>query len=69
VRERIEVKESTGKRLGVFAITDILCGACVLAEEPLLKVDEEDGSAKDMLFAFEKLSVSQPIAMSRRAHN
>jgi hypothetical protein len=59
VREWIEVKESTGKGLGVFATTDIPCGARVLAEEPLLKVDEEDGSAKDILSAFEKLSVSQ----------
>jgi hypothetical protein len=53
------VKESTGKGLGVFATTDIPRGARVLAEEPLLKVDEEYGSAKDILPAFERLSVSQ----------
>jgi hypothetical protein len=53
------VKESTGKGLGVFATTDIPRGARVLAEEPLLKVDEKYGSAKDILLAFERLSVSQ----------
>jgi hypothetical protein len=59
VREWIEVKESTGKGLGVFATTDIPCGARVLAEEPLLRRDEENGSSIDILSAFEKLSVSQ----------
>ena len=59
MRDSIEVKESTGKGLGVFAITDIPCGARVLAEEPLLRVDEGNGSAKDILSAFQKLSVSQ----------
>lgn len=59
MRESIEVKESTGKGLGVFAVTDIPCGARVLAEEPLLKADEGNGSAKDILSAFKKLSVSQ----------
>lgn len=59
MRDSVEVKESTGKGLGVFAITDIPCGARVLAEEPLLRVDEGNGSAKDILSAFQKLSVSQ----------
>jgi SET domain-containing protein len=59
MREWIEVKESAGKGLGIFATAEIPCGARVLAEEPLLKVDEENGSWKDVLPAFEKLSVSQ----------
>jgi hypothetical protein len=59
MRAWIEVKESAGKGLGVFATADIPCGTRVLAEEPLLKVDEENGSTKDILLAFEKLSVSQ----------
>ena len=53
------MRESTGKGLGVFAVTDIPCGARVLAEEPLLKVDEENGILKDILSAFRKLSASQ----------
>ena len=59
MRESIKVKESTGKGLGVFAVTDIPCRACVLAKEPLLKADKGNSSAKDILSAFKKLSVSQ----------
>ena len=64
MRKWIEVKESAGKGLGVFATAGIPRGARVLAEEPLLKLDEENGTAKDILLAFEKLSVSKKKSYS-----
>jgi hypothetical protein len=58
-RHMIEVRNSTGKGLGVFATTDIPRGTRVIAETAILKIDPGHGDATNILRAFESLSVSK----------
>lgn len=56
----IEVRESAGKGLGVFAKSKIPRGTRILSERALLKVNREQNSnAKDIVLAFEQLPSSQ----------
>ncbi|EED12492.1 SET domain containing protein [Talaromyces stipitatus ATCC 10500] len=58
-RHLIEVRESPGKGLGVFAKDNIPRGTRILAESSLLKVENDNPDAKKILQAFEDLTPSQ----------
>ena len=60
-RYTVEVRNSAGKDLGVFATTDIPCRTRVIAELAILKIDRDHGDARNILRAFESLSVSKQI--------
>ncbi|KAJ5351535.1 hypothetical protein N7452_000509 [Penicillium brevicompactum] len=55
----IEVRESDGKGLGVFAKCDIPQGTRVISEPPLLEVSLEDRDANMILAAFKQLPLPQ----------
>ncbi|KAF1952906.1 TPR domain protein, partial [Byssothecium circinans] len=58
-RHLVEMRKSTGKGLGIFAIADIPRGTRVIAEAALLKIDRNNTDARNILYAFESLSASQ----------
>jgi hypothetical protein len=58
-RHLIEVRNSIGKGLGIFATSDIPRGTRVIAEAALLKIDWNHGDARDILQAFESLPASK----------
>ncbi|PVH91474.1 hypothetical protein DM02DRAFT_663967 [Periconia macrospinosa] len=53
------MRKSPGKGLGIFAIADIPSGTRIIAEAALLKIDRNNGDARNILYAFENLSASQ----------
>jgi hypothetical protein len=59
-RHLIEVRASSGKGQGIFAKTDIPRGTRVIAEPPLLKIDDpKNGDARTIVRAFDSLPISQ----------
>lgn len=59
-RHLIQVRDSPGKGLGIFAKTNIPRGTRILAESSLIKFDkDEQPTAKTIMQAFESLSPSQ----------
>lgn len=55
----VEVRESGGKGLGVFARSNIPQGTRVISEPALLEVSSVDSNAKDIVLAFDQLPLSQ----------
>jgi hypothetical protein len=58
-RHPIEVRDSIGKGLGIFAISDIPRVTRVITEAALLKIDRNRGDARNTLQAFESLFISK----------
>jgi antitoxin (DNA-binding transcriptional repressor) of toxin-antitoxin stability system len=58
-RHPIEVRNSIGKGLGIFAISDIPRGTRVIAEAALVKIGRNRGDARNILQAFESLPTSK----------
>ena len=56
------LRESPGKGKGLFATKPIKCGTRILAEAPLLHVNQVYYSKGDVEISFEKLSASSQIA-------
>lgn len=58
-RHLVEVRESQGKGLGIFAIANIPRGTRVIAEAALLKLDRKSGDARNILQAFNSLPTAE----------
>lgn len=55
----IEVRETDGKGLGIFARCDIRQGTRVITESPLIEVDLEGRNASKIVMAFKQLPLQQ----------
>jgi hypothetical protein len=59
LRYLVQVRTLPGKGLGVFAISDVPRGTCIIAEAALLKIDWDYGDARNILDAFGTLTASE----------
>jgi hypothetical protein len=56
-----KIRYTSGKGYGIFATIPIARGTCVLAEEPLVRIDQTHYMAKDVELAFDRLPEAEKL--------